>query len=196
MQPHQARLLALLEHFLPADDLEERHLEAIRALVSSSADCFSRTHWVPGHITGSAFIVDPARRQMLLHHHKKLDRWLQMGGHDDGERDAAATALREAREESGLAKVEWPPGERRVLDVDVHEIPARKEDPAHQHHDVRFLFYAESTQPLSMDAQESNALAWIPLADAAAKMGEEGAKRVVAKIDRLLASHQPPATSH
>jgi len=69
----------------------------------------------------------------------------------------------------------------------VHTIPARKDEPAHQHLDVRFLLLADSTQPLSMDAQESHALAWIPLADAAAKMGEAGAVRVVAKIEALLA---------
>src|SRR2546430_4440940 len=62
----------------------------------------------------------------------------------DGERDAAATAHREAREESGLARIDWPQGPRRALDVDVHVIPARKDEPAHQHLDVRFLFLADS----------------------------------------------------
>ncbi len=196
MQPHQSKLLSLLERHVPADATEAAHLAAIRELVAREPGCFSRTHWAPGHITGSAFIVDPEQRKMLLHHHRKLDRWLQMGGHDDGELDASATALREAREESGLARVDWPPGERVVLDVDVHEIPARKDDPSHQHLDVRFLLYADSTQPLAMDAQESHALAWFPLGEAAAKMGEVGAQRVVEKIKRLLASHQPPGASH
>src|SRR4051812_45048908 len=98
MTPHQAQLLALLDAHAPADAIEAGHLQAIRDLVARDAACFLRTTYLPGHITGSAFIVDPARRVLLLHHHRKLDRWLQLGGHDDGERDAAATAHREARE--------------------------------------------------------------------------------------------------
>ena len=182
---HQARLLALLAAHPPADRVEQGHLEAIRDFVAREPACFLRTTFVPGHITGSAFILDPARGLLLLHHHRKLDRWLQMGGHDDGERDAASTALREAREESGLAKIDWPAGPRKVLDVDVHQIPARKDEPAHQHLDVRFALWADSRQPLTVDALESKALAWFPLAEAEAKMNEPGAVRVVAKLRAL-----------
>lgn len=183
---HQQRLLDLLAAHRPADPLERAHLEQIVGFVAAEPACFARTTWAPGHITGSAFIVDPARRLLLLHHHRKLDRWLQMGGHDDGELDAAATALREAREESGLGALRFASEPPRVLDVDVHQIPARKEEPAHLHLDVRFLFFADSSQPLAPDAQESKAVAWVPLAAAAQKMGEVGAARVVAKIEALL----------
>src|SRR5438270_1981204 len=186
MKPHQRALLALLEAHGPVDDTERGHLQAIRDFVAREPACFSRSTWTPGHITGSAFLVDPARGVLLLHHHRKLDRWLQLGGHDDGERDAAATALREAREESGLSRVDWPAGPRTVLDVDVHLIPARKDEPAHQHLDVRFLFFADAGAPLALDAQESRAMAWVPLGEAAAKMGEAGAARVVSKIVERL----------
>ena len=184
---HQLELLALLAGHRPADALEQSHLDAIREFVAREPACFARTTYAPGHITGSAFIVDPARQMLLLHHHRKLDRWLQMGGHDDGELDAAATALREAREESGLSNVAWPAGPRRVLDVDVHEIPARREEPEHQHLDVRFALVADSTAPLALDAQESKALAWFPLREAAARMGEAGASRVVRKLEDAIA---------
>jgi 8-oxo-dGTP pyrophosphatase MutT (NUDIX family) len=188
MHPHQLALLELLEAHVPADAIERGHLQELIDLVRRDPRCFARDSFTPGHITGSAFVVDHARGLLLLHHHRKLDRWLQLGGHDNGEQDVLQTALREAREESGLSRIDLPPGPPRILDVDVHTIPARKEDPAHRHLDVRFLFLADATQPLSMDAAESRALAWVPLADAAERMGELGAVRVVNKLTAALAN--------
>ena len=180
MHPHQQRLLDLLAAHVPADATERGHLEHIAAFVGEQPACFARAT-LPGHITGSAFVFDPATGALLLHHHRKLDRWLQLGGHDEGEQDAAATALREAHEESGLTRLalESP---LRVLDVDVHAIPARTNEPGHLHLDVRFLVLADGAEPLRLDRAESKALAWVPLDEAAAKMGEEGARRVVAKV--------------
>src|SRR5690349_17079955 len=96
--------------------------------VSAHADCLWRT-CVPGHLTASAWIVDAARRRTLLTHHRKLDRWLQLGGHVDGDPDLAASALREAREESGLTRLAVVSTE--FFDLDRHRIPARGEEPEH-----------------------------------------------------------------
>lgn len=183
---HQRQLLDLLSRHAPLDAAEQAHFDAIHRLVSQEPHCFDRRTWRPGHITGSAFVVDPAHRVMLLHHHRKLDRWLQLGGHDDGARDAAATALREAREESGLRRIDWPSGPRSILDLDVHVIPARGDEPAHQHLDVRFMLLADSKEPLHRDARESKALAWVALDAVDAKMNEVGARRVLAKLEVLL----------
>ncbi|MEW5851144.1 MAG: NUDIX hydrolase [Myxococcota bacterium] len=172
--------MTLLRAHRAIDDVEQRHLEHILRFASVEPACFHRTT-LPGHITGSAFIYDPATDSLLLHHHRKLDRWLQMGGHDDGEQDAAATAFREAREESGLNRLRLAEPVQ-VLDVDVHLIPARKDEPAHDHLDVRFLVLGDSTEPLSRDDVESKDLRWFPLEEAARQMGEPGALRVVKKI--------------
>ncbi len=85
-------------------------------------------------------------RRVLLHHHRRLDAWLQMGGHDEGESDPRATARREGAEESGLSDlVLLSPA---ILDVDVHPIPAGKGEPPHLHHDVR---YALATRDAGRD---------------------------------------------
>ena len=90
------------------------------------ADCFDRT-CRPGHITAAAWILSADRRRSLLTHHRKLDRWLQLGGHADGQWHVEEVALREAREESGLTRFDIVPidGVLMPFDVDVHEIPAR-----------------------------------------------------------------------
>lgn len=184
--PDDARLalaLALRAH-RPADDEEAAHVARVLAVVEASADCFSRSFFSPGHVTGSAFVVCAPDRRVLLHHHRRLDRWLQMGGHDDGERDPLATALREAREESGLEDL--VPLSPEILDVDVHEIPAGRGEPSHLHLDVRYALATTTPGAIRRDEAESLDLGWFDLPEAARRMGERGAVRALARLGRLL----------
>ncbi len=180
----RTRLAEALRRHVPADAVEAAHRDAIRALVETEPACFSRANWAPGHVTGSAFIVRRDTGAVLLHHHRRLDAWLQMGGHDDGEHDPAATALREGAEESGLSDLTFlSPG---ILDLDVHEIPARKDQPAHRHHDVRYALVTASPRAIRRDETESLDLRWFDLDEAEGLMGEPGATRALRKIRRLL----------
>lgn len=185
MDRARQQLLAALSAHVPADDDEGRDRDAIAALVAGSARCFDRDFYTPGHVTGSAFLVDPASGRVLLHHHRRLGRWLQLGGHDAGEHDPLATALREAAEESGLTDVE--PLSPAILDVDVHEIPAARGEPAHLHHDVRYALRTASPEAIARDDAESLDLAWLPLDEAARRMAEPGADRALRRLAELLA---------
>jgi 8-oxo-dGTP pyrophosphatase MutT (NUDIX family) len=179
------RLADALRRHEPADEAETAGRDAILALVESEPLCFARTTWVPGHVTGSAFIIRPDTGEVLLHHHRRLGAWLQMGGHDEGEHDPAATALREGAEESGLSDLASL--SEGILDVDVHGIPARAEQPAHGHHDVRYALVTRNPGAIRRDEGESLDLRWFSLDEAARIMGEPGATRALLKIRRLLA---------
>lgn len=160
---HRRRLLELLASYAPTGADDGRARDDIEAFVRAEPACFERTT-VSGHVTGSALVVDPRRRFVLLHHHRKLDRWLQFGGHCDGDGDVEAVARRETREEcglDGLARVGSG-----VFDVDVHAIPARGDEPRHLHYDVRFLLEADSSATLAI-SDESRELRWIAAGDAA-----------------------------
>jgi 8-oxo-dGTP pyrophosphatase MutT (NUDIX family) len=146
--------------------------------VESQPDCLLRS-CVPGHLTGSAWVVSADRQRTLLTHHRKLDKWLQLGGHADGDPDLLAVALREAQEESGLTSVR--PISRELFDVDRHLIPARKTDPAHWHYDLRFIFEADDEERLVVTS-ESKDLAWVPLSDVARLNPEESMARMVRKM--------------
>src|SRR5450631_2620274 len=144
---HRAKALELLrEHARQSLGPEES--AAVRQTVSfigRHPDCLLRS-CLPGHLTGSAWIVSPDGLRVLLTHHLKLGKWLQLGGHADGDSDLLAVAFREAREESGLASLRvLRPG---LYDVDRHWIPARGGEPGHWHHDLRFLLAADPGQPL------------------------------------------------
>ncbi len=128
---------------------------------------FHRDH-LPGHITASAWITDPTRAFVLLTHHAKLRRWLQPGGHADGQQDVLGVALREMEEETGVKTAQVV--RDGIFDIDIHAIPARKDFPGHLHYDVRFLFEASRDTPLTI-TEESIGLAWTPIDDLATITG-------------------------
>lgn len=130
------------------------------------------------HITASTWIVDAAHAQALLTHHAKLNKWVQLGGHTDEGEPWAETALREAREESGLSKLRFV--EDGLFDLDIHEIPARADTPAHWHYDLRFLIEADPAETLII-SEESRALAWVPLEHLADYTDEESQHRMARK---------------
>jgi len=174
---HRRALLSLLERHNAWDVNERAAVERTIEFVSRHADCFERTLAV-GHVTGSAWVLDAERTHVLLTHHRKLGRWLQLGGHADGDPDVLAVARREACEESGLAAIVTL--DEAIFDVDVHHIPVRGAEPEHWHYDVRFLLSAPRAARLTRTG-ESNELAWVPLDRVASLDTDASVLRMVAK---------------
>jgi len=178
-----------------SDAAEVEAVARIRAFLAASAAPFDR-RTLPGHLTGSAFVVDDDGR-LLLHHHRRLGLWLQLGGHADGETDTAAVARREAGEESGLIDLAFHPrlvaadGRPRPLDVDVHGIPPGGGMPAHLHFDLRYLLTTRDPTSARHAEAESHGLAWVTLSEARRRC-DAGVGRAAAKIERLLAGGATP----
>lgn len=144
--------------------------------LQSAPEVFERSHLV-GHFTGSAWLVSADGERILLTHHRKLGRWLQLGGHADGDADLARVALREAEEESGLTDlvVESSP-----FDLDCHWIPERGSEPGHWHYDVRYVVRATGSEVFAV-SEESLALAWKSIRDIADDVEADESLRRMAK---------------
>lgn len=187
-----AGLLGALRAHVPWDDQEARHRQRILEFVERHAEPFDR-RIEEGHLTGSAFVVSSAGDRVLLLRHKKLGRWLQPGGHaDPGERSGEAVALREALEETGIFGLTPHAEAPRPLDVDVHEIPARGDEPAHLHLDLRYLFVAPEAAALTRAAEESDALRWFGWDELGALDLDPGIVRALAKVLRIMVSAAAP----
>lgn len=178
------RLLDELRRYKPADATEDGHHRSLMSHLVHAKSPLSRSKFRPGHVTAGLFIVDPKTRRLLLHHHRRLDRWLAMGGHLEGSESPPEAALREGREESGLVDLQLVSDD--ILDVDKHVIPATEDAPEHFHFDVRYLAQTRRPQSIAMDAAESKELAWFDLDRARELMDEANAQRVITKIRAKL----------
>lgn len=162
---------------------EEQRFQAAFLILLKHPRSFFRDH-LPGHITGSAFIIDEESEYTLLTHHAKLNRWLQPGGHADGDENIVGVATREATEETGLKTLQLL--QPSFFDIDIHTIPARKDFPQHEHYDIRFLFRASRTEKLLI-TEESHDLAWKSLDDLSAITDQNRSMiRMAAKAKKLF----------
>ena len=159
---HPTDLLDKLARDRPRDARDACAKDRITAFVRANARCFERSLAI-GHVTGAAWLINRASTHALLTHHRKLGRWLQLGGHCDGDSDVLAVALREAREESGIEAIRVVDDE--IFDLDVHAIPAHGNEPEHVHYDVRFLLQTTETERYRV-SDESHDLRWSSRDDA------------------------------
>lgn len=168
----------LLASWRAPDDAQARERDRIVAWIDRfPTDAHLRTR-LEGHLTASAWIVDASGTRALLTHHKKLNRWLQLGGHCDGDANLAHVSLREAIEESGIAGLTIDPT---PIDVDVHTIPARANEPEHFHLDTRFLVTAPRGAEIVV-SDESHALAWLTPDE----LRERGVDESVMRLSRAV----------
>lgn len=144
-----------LEHFLHKNPDRKDDVTRLLQFVRHTPACFERSNSA-GHITGSAWLLNPVGDKALMTQHRKLKRWLQLGGHADGQGDTLAVALREAEEESGIGGIGVVSDE--IFDIDIHLIPKRPGEAAHYHYDIRYLLRAPH-ENFRVSA-ESDALAW------------------------------------
>ncbi|MFT5471131.1 MAG: 8-oxo-dGTP pyrophosphatase MutT (NUDIX family) [Verrucomicrobiales bacterium] len=175
---HREQLLSQLDQYSKTwTDENSGTTEPFRAFVQANEGCFERSLEI-GHITGSAWVVDASGERVLLTHHRKLDRWLQLGGHADGDSDVFRVAVREAEEESGLRDFELV--STKIFDLDVHPIPARKNEAEHQHFDVRIALRYTGDKAFVV-SDESHDLAWVPVCELETVTNEESMLRMARK---------------
>jgi len=170
---------------------EEPHRRQMIELLEGVPDCFQRSAF-PAHFTGSALVVSADGSRALLHHHRKLNRWLQFGGHCDGDEDVLRVARRETFEESGIEGLIV--ASARPFDLDIHAIPAFNGEPAHFHYDVRYVFIAPENAE-STRSDESHELRWFAPVEMNDLPLDAGLRRLMRKWQRLVERRRASAHS-
>lgn len=174
-------LASLLCRYRPSDSREEAFVRRMQALLSTHSAPFARTSYEPGHFTASAFVLSPERDSVLLIFHNKLRLWVQPGGHiDESDFEVAGAAKREVAEEVGLSSLSPLDPDTPIFDVDIHSIPGRVTEPAHEHFDVRFAFVAAS-RDVRPNAEVQNPR-WVRLDQAQAVTTDRSVLRAVEKL--------------
>lgn len=184
---------AVLDRYARVFPADAAVVARIRRLVDLRPDCLLRSCEI-GHVTASALVLSPDLSSCLLTHHKKLERWLQLGGHVDGEAHPHRSALREVIEESGFTQLVFFGDEPEPLpfDLDVHSIPARPGEPEHEHHDFRYLLVATADQSIQV-SEESHDVRWFRLEEIAAleEPRDESLARLARRaLERLRATRR------
>jgi 8-oxo-dGTP pyrophosphatase MutT (NUDIX family) len=175
-----SRVEALLSDYARVDPNETSFRERMFDL-GKKPRALERSHFDPGHFTVSAFVLSPDRDSVLLIFHKKLSRWLQPGGHvEPSDAHPHDTARREVLEEVGIAAMSLLPPREALFDIDIHPIPPRPSEPAHEHFDLRFLFVANSHE-FTMTTEVADAR-WVKLAELPNVTGDESVLRAIRKV--------------
>jgi 8-oxo-dGTP pyrophosphatase MutT (NUDIX family) len=149
-------LVELLQKYKPIDSWEQQCKKRMLKFIEDHEDCFERSLAI-GHFTGSAWLLSHDQSKVLLMHHAKLDKWVQLGGHCDGDSDVLNVALKEAQEESGIEKI--VPVHNEIYDIDIHLVPARGNQDEHYHYDVRFLLQVIGNETVVQN-REAKELCW------------------------------------
>jgi 8-oxo-dGTP pyrophosphatase MutT (NUDIX family) len=170
-----------VEAALPVDAAAEATRKEMLAFVDAHPDALHRS-CVEGHHTGSAMVVDPETRRFLFMLHAKVGRWLQPGGHADGDAALPGVALREATEETGIEglRVAAP-----AIDLDVHRFEAAGE-VSHLHFDVRYLVMAPPGA-VANGNHESHGLRWAGIDELAELDLDAGTVRLASRALAVLA---------
>ncbi|MBK1786327.1 NUDIX hydrolase [Prauserella cavernicola] len=179
----QSPLGSLLSRHRPHGAREEADLARVRELVETSAEPWDRS--TPLHVTGSAFVVHPDSGRVLLRWHERQQAWLHVGGHfDPGETDPLEVALREGREETGLTDLgPWPSAD--LVHVAVVPVPAKGDEPAHEHADLRFVLATGA--PTAVRAERPSApLRWLDVSEARQANGLPNVLETLTRVERLV----------
>ena len=171
--------MVALEGHVAADANETKHRDRLLQFLASDAAHYLRSN-LAGHLTASALVLNHAGDSVLLLHHRKLDPWLQPGGHADGDENLERVARKEVEEETGIGDLTLV--NTGIFDVDVHTIPERKGVPEHLHYDLRFLFWA-SPGAVPLGNHEVKAVRWVPRSGVEEWVSDESILRMVRKAD-------------
>lgn len=172
-----------LKCYQPKNNQEVNYKMKMHDLLQNKGELAFTRESLDAHFTASAWLIDKESKKVLLLHHSKLNKWLQPGGHADGEVDLEKVARKEAFEETNLAEITLlVPG---IFDIDIHLIPEYRNIKAHFHYDVRYAFLVKNAD-LTQINNESKAYKWLQLNEIKKLTDNTSILRMVRKTEEIF----------
>lgn len=166
-------LIRQIACYTPFNEQEVRDKAQILAFLRSGQNLLTRENPAV-HLTASAWVVSPDRRQVIMVYHNLYRSWSWMGGHADGDADLLRVAKKEVMEECGLRELTVVRPDifsLEILSVSGHEKKGQYLS-SHLHLNVTYLFEADPLQPLRIKPDENSAVGWVPVEDIPQKTNE------------------------
>jgi 8-oxo-dGTP pyrophosphatase MutT (NUDIX family) len=142
--------------------------QAFRLFMDKNIDLSGRRNFA-GHLTGSALVWHKLTKCVLRVHHASVDRWVfSAGGHIEAGEYPWQAAIRELKEEIGISATPvWEEQLPIPFILDAQPIPAslKKDEPAHWHYDMIYLFTVDKRPYINSDTSEVKAHSWVPIAE-------------------------------
>jgi 8-oxo-dGTP pyrophosphatase MutT (NUDIX family) len=183
-------LLDQLDRYEPQSPEEAEHKARMTEFAAGRADPFDRRH-LEGHFTASGLVLADSGEGVVLLHHRKLDRWVQPGGHaEPGETRGEELALREAREETAVPDLRLHPSAARPVHIEILAVPALGAEPAHEHFDLRYVLLAPRRRQLRDPGPEAHAVRWFGWEELTGLGLDPGLLRALARA-RLVVAPPP-----
>ena len=155
----------VIEGYSPGDGREAAERAIMLDMLAREGDVLLFRESAHAHFTASSIIVSRDRQKTLMAYHKIYDSWAWTGGHNDGDGDFLAVALREAREETGiegLSLLGSGVASLEILPVWAH-VRRGVHVGSHLHLNLSYLFEADETLPVRAAEAENSAVAWLPV---------------------------------
>jgi 8-oxo-dGTP pyrophosphatase MutT (NUDIX family) len=175
--------MEILKHYEPQSEPEKLYKSQMLELYEAKGQLAFLRKSLNAHFTASAWIINPETDTVLLIQHKKLNKWLQPGGHADGEVNLEKVARKEAFEETGLINLQL--ASNSIFDIDIHLIPKNNQVPEHQHYDVRFVYFCRNTEETQINSESIN-FQWLNIEDVKKLSNEPSVLRMVEKSKSIL----------
>lgn len=180
------QLITQIENYTPFNEQEVRDKAQILEFLRSGTELITRDNPV-AHLTASAWVVSPDRKQVIMVYHNLYQSWSWMGGHADGDWDLLRVAKKEVMEECGLKELKIVSPDifsLEILSVAGHEKKGEYLS-SHLHLNVTYLFEADPSQPLRIKPDENSGVAWVAAEDIPQKTNEAWFRdRIYSKLQK------------
>lgn len=176
-----------ITNYIPKNEQEIADKRTILKYIKNNPDVLHRSNEI-AHMTSSAIVINESMTKILFAFHNIFQSWSWVGGHNDGDNDCLAVAIREAKEETGVKNIR--PYNEDIFMIDTLYVPCHYKKGVfisdHLHLNITYLLIADENDSLFVKKDENSGVKWFEIDDVLNHVSEPRMHLVYQKaIDRI-----------